>query len=368
MKLHGRPWKCSFADCEFAEGGFLSRKMRDHHLDRFHQEATVPRDSPIGNLDADEVQPLLFDVVKANKVDIFRTLIPQFNQLSDEVRREVCCLAASFSSSSLLDVLKITNSKTPRPRTFASDLAKSAIRGENMESFNIILSELEVLYARNKWSAPLSPILEEVIRSGSEAFYEAWETRVDFKEQRLRSKQAPPGSHYITRDIVRATEGRLDREQRVLQVWKKVDIKQSCGSIYVGDALVNVASTTQSIRLAEYLLGLGANVNHRRSPKYMTPLRHAATHDSATAAEFMKFLLLKGADPELVLEKGERAGRTIREEKGCKNIAKWLNISWDELVASCKDKMAKKDNDIEETELEVELEVEEGELDYGDAG
>ena len=80
MKHHDRPWKCSIQGCVYAEGGFLSRKMRDDHY-RDHI-ATGPLEIPHAeNPEPDEIQPLLFDLVKAGKVEAVRNLLCQFQAL-----------------------------------------------------------------------------------------------------------------------------------------------------------------------------------------------------------------------------------------------------------------------------------------------
>lgn len=195
----------------------------------------------------------------------------------------------------------------------------------------------------------MARFLPTVLKSDSESFYEEWERHVDFRPQRtgMYKTEAHPVSKYIGSDILRATARQLNREDLVLRLWKKLDILRSCGDKYVGDALVNVASTTQSIKLAKYLLDCGAAVDYRRSKSHRTPLHQAAKASSTIAAEFMRFLLLNGADPEAnsleIVDRRslKKEGKRIRDEIGPKNISKWLNMSWDELIMDCKDRIPK---------------------------
>jgi ankyrin repeat protein len=91
-------------------------------------------------------------------------------------------------------------------------------------------------------------------------------------------------------------------------------------------------------KLAKYFVDHGAEVDFRRSHLYLTALHHAARQNSAAAAEMMKYLLLQGANPELM---AGRARLRIRDEKGAKGIAQWLGMSWDELVAKAKEEREK---------------------------
>jgi len=125
-------------------------------------------------------------------------------------------------------------------------------------------------------------------------------------------------------------------------LWKKIGHTELLWKTYVGDTLVNVASTTCSIHLAAYLLDCGANINHRRGLTYFTPLHHAVKHNSADAAEFCRFLLLRGANPHAECKAfRNRASTRIQDEIGAKNISKWLNMTWDELVISTREEAQK---------------------------
>jgi hypothetical protein len=74
----------------------------------------------------------------------------------------------------------------------------------------------------------------------------------------------------------------------------------------------------------------------------MTALHHAARQTSAEAAELMKFLLFAGADPEA---SARRAKLKISEERGARAISKWLDISWDDLVAQAKEERERRNDD-----------------------
>jgi len=317
--------------------------MRDEHLDRYHQEQVALQVSALDKPVADEIQPLLFDLVKADKVDAVKAFLPEFNRLNTTVREELQKLAAIAGSPAMLHLIAPLK-ECGQPK-FPKDLIICSIRGENMETFRYLLSESRSCtpahYSRLYVS--YSTVLGQVLMSDSEEMYEEWEKYVDI-EIKAGSGQSgwPTEARYIASSVISATAGNPRREQVLLLLWEKVDLYKSCGVTYLGDALVNVASTTCSVKLAKFLIDCGAKVDHRRSSKYRTPLHHAARRTTAEAAEMMKFLLFCGADPDadpLACDsfRDRRQYLRIQDEKGAKGISKWLGMSWDDLVTKAKE-------------------------------
>ena len=62
---------------------------------------------------------------------------------------------------------------------------------------------------------------------------------------------------------------------------------------------------------------------------YASPLFFAAQRNTRSASELMKFLLESGADPFRIVN-----GKLPENERGAKNLSKWLGMTWDELVES----------------------------------
>jgi hypothetical protein len=101
---HERPWKCSKSDCLYSQG-FLSRKMRDQHWEQCHQEGRKEswfQQTP----DEDEIQPLLFDLIRADKVELVKALIPQLVKFPFEVRNSLFSLAARSGSTAMVDLFE----------------------------------------------------------------------------------------------------------------------------------------------------------------------------------------------------------------------------------------------------------------------
>jgi hypothetical protein len=329
---HDRPWKCSIQDCEYAEGGFHSRKMRDnHYLDHI---ASGPQEIPHAEIpEADEIQPLLFDLVKADKVDVVRNLQDQISALPTSIRNALEECAASFGSAAMIDLIQPFHGGE-----FPYSSLRSSIRAANIDAFKHLLSrskDIECTFGDVTYSF----ILSDVLVSDSEEFFEEWERYIDVEFKSVKkSKPVPFGERYSRPYVIRATAGHPGRENLLISIWEKTLVLKSFGRAYLGSAVVNVAATTCSVRLAKYFVDYGAEVDFRRSALYLTALHHAARQNSAAAAEMMKYLLLQGADPELM---AGRAHLRIRDEKGAKGIAQWLGMSWDELVTKTKEEREK---------------------------
>lgn len=347
QRYHDRPWKCSVPNCAFVEGGFLSRKMRDDHLNRFHQEQGPNQDSDVLQSSPGEVKELLFDLVQANNFEAVKALLPSFRKLDWAVQDELRILSAASGPTSLLDLL-ITTDRSSDINIWRK-LAISAIKSNNTKNFEYILKN--ALEVKSRFTQRITGVIfGSVLKSDSMEIYEVWEKYTDAQ---LEAGNAP-NRVFVEPEQLAVTLGHPHREQLVLNVWKNKGVMKALDKKSRGDALVYVAQSCCSIRLAKYLINAGAEVDHRRSEYFRTSLHHAARKTSAEAAELMKYLLQRGADPELKFRNKEESHskigegtQSVRDEKGAKQISKWLGISWDELM-----EQTRKERDRIHTEVE----------------
>jgi ankyrin repeat protein len=121
--------------------------------------------------------------------------------------------------------------------------------------------------------------------------------------------------------------------------WKNRHLEGVIDKTVVSECLKQVASHSHSVTLGRTLLELGADINYQRLSTSQTPLQHATKKSSRKAAQFVKFLLLSGADPGITDRKS-----SIADEKGAQNISKWLGMTWEELVEFAKAKREAKLN------------------------
>ena len=314
--------------------------MRDQHWEQCHQEGQKTNWLQQKTPDEDDLQPLLFDLVRADKVDLFRSLLPQLGMCEPKVKHALLLLAAGSGSPAMIDLIALTFKPG---KIYDLAVYTASIKGNNIDTFRHLLSisgnQIFTRFGFGSGENSLSRIFLEVLKAGSEEFRLDLERYVDaeyewWKNQNFKDK-TPFVSRYTGQVSLRAVTS--DNEAYIPSLWKKSNLAYEKKQ-YLGDALVNVATTCCSLKLAKYLTDAGAAVNHRRSAAYLTPLHHAVMHDTAEATELVKFLLSLGADPEAFSTNASRLNkgkiRRIRDEVGAKNISKWLGVSWDDLVAT----------------------------------
>ena len=359
-KHHETPWKCDEPSCEYADIGFPSKRMRDEHW-RVHIQ---PRDSVIPELqalgdDRDELEPLLFDLVKVDDYEAVRSLLPRVNPLWGTTIRGLRRIAAFSGSVSMTRVLHEGISLSKQDDDVGGPLC-SSIEGGNTDGLRWLVSWIK----SRDWVIPVyhpvsgGPPLEKLI--GTIVECESSEVWAICEELVLRNLTRRGSASAYGPTVIRATARITSREKFLISVWKSLKdrqyiegrngkgrfIKNPFNQLRLGDALGYVADVTHSIPLAQCLIAWGANVDARRSDRYKTPLHRAAVKSSLEASQMMRFLLYHGADPdvatfELVREKGKsKRGQLLkraREEKGIVEIKKWLGITWEELVRTVKE-------------------------------
>ncbi|RYP01740.1 hypothetical protein DL764_006102 [Monosporascus ibericus] len=206
------------------------------------------------------------------------------------------------------------------------------------------------------------PIFVEVLMSDrSVALYnhiEALAVFVYSRTKRLFGASTSTSSiEAMDPQIVSATRGRPQSERILITLWRKLNDMGFVPRKYFGTGLRSVAATTCSITLASELIDLGADLDYQSNRNQARPLQRAAQQDTEEAAKFMRFLLYRGAKPEIEYEKqqstelGKNMGReyvstrvTISEEVGTKGISKWLTKFWEDLVAEATEARMNSDN------------------------
>lgn len=325
VRHHDRPWKCSVSSCQYAEIGFLSRRMRDEHLDSNHQEAKAQAEILPQNPDVNDIQPLFFDLIRLDKVEAVKSILIHFSKLASYVKTQLLELVASSGSASMAQVLC---SWTNISESDIISLWTVSIENMNLETYQWFLSTIN----RDRFLGydDLRRILVAVLKSGSLKIFQ------DCRSY-LIDKILPAGPRSKTHmplcfstGTIESTAGNSDREHLLLSTWAILNTSDNVKfRKRLENGFTNVAKTTCSLVLAKALLEYGTRIDFVPSKISLTPLHHAARDDSPQAAELMKFLLYHGADPGARPGKGR--AKEISEEKGPKNIAKWVGMSWDEL-------------------------------------
>jgi hypothetical protein len=335
--------------------------MRDQHWERCHQgrKENWFQQTP----DEDEIQPLLFDLVRADKVQIVKTLLPRLIKCPFEVRVSLFSLAARSGSTAMVDLFEPGTNNIMNPPDKHIDFGKTigklvswrcrgrndsmtlwaglhaAIEGTNIETFGHLL-----LISQRNCAEVYALLLPELLKMESKEFRLGWEINVEAEHEawiknspsRNNKSHTPFGDRYTTQALLKTATGNPENETFILLLWEKIKLVKVLTPKYLGNTLTHVAATCRSVKLAKYLVEVGAPVDYRNNYKCLTPLHYAVTSDTLEAAELVKFLLGLGADPLSVVSSGSRFRpgkiRRIRDEVGAKGISKWLGMSWDDLV------------------------------------
>lgn len=305
--------------------------MRDEHLDFGHQEAKLQAELFPSNHDIDEIQPLFFDLIRLDKVEAVKSILHHFNKLNNSVQYELVKLAASSGSASMAQVV------CNRYRDRNLPLLANSIKGMNFETFRLFLSWIDDAIIKEE-PGRCGTILRELLISESlEMFQECEKFLIDMICICISQYSGSYGNPSVRLDVIHATAGYLVRENFLLSIWAALEMRSATSNFNSQNnlclALGNVAKTTCSLVLTKALLEYGAKVDPKKSVYFLTPLHLAARQSSPQAAELMKFLLYHGADPEF---QARRSKKKISEEKGAKEIARWLEMSWDELIQKIK--------------------------------
>ncbi|KAM3074006.1 hypothetical protein ACMFMG_008622 [Clarireedia jacksonii] len=338
-RYHERPWKCDISTCEYANGGFLSRKMRDEHFAMSHQAKTSSTALQLSKTNPRDLKLILIDLILNADVDTVESVksgakkadIAGLPELSMEVIFREIAARGSLYQLRLLKELYYPNINHLRAGI------NSALKAKNEECFEALLNS----FVKAETPSPhrlslLSEFFHEVLSSDSIEAYSIYEKYaredIDARIAEGKSKERIV-SLFIRKKVLSTTTGNPQREQLLLNFINENNIIEAVSKRGLGGALTHVAQSCCSVRLATCLIEAGADVDHRFSDIYLTPLHHAARNTSAEAAELMKFLLLRGADPQKL---SARSKLQIRDEKGAKGISKWFGVSWDELVEQTK--------------------------------
>lgn len=334
-KTHDLPWKCDISSCHYSEIGFVSKPMRDRHLELHRAEAqdnSPNKGTLILHPTSDDILPLLFDLVAIDDVEAVEKL-PRF---ADTIKHDVNELLKFVAHSGSAAMMKLMYEKCIQGSRYIGDwhnIMLSGINGQNIGSLTVLLSDIFDAETRQILEAHISAsshkLLVHSLTAGSLEVIQligALLSRI-YKEYKRDTFWL-----FTHRSVINATARCPEREEYLINAWSNNGANKASSNDLLR-ILRTIAQTTYSIRLARALLQYGINIDQRQHDKVLTPLHWAARHDCAEAAEFMKFLLYQGANPDIC--------QGIRNEKCVKNISNWLGISWDELIQKAKQDMAR---------------------------
>lgn len=324
---HSRSWKCSTPGCEYEKTGFLSERMRDEHLKNAHRTKPQHTNSfDVSSGDADE--NILVDLIKAGELGMIQQVLGKRRPFMSS---ELASAMGKFGDPAMA---RFFFADRDTMDSYWVQLFVAAISAGNIDLIEHLLGDIPRI-----WAPPWSPYYDSRKGEVMAAFIDSDTAQMHvlcqryvraFKHFNFRLRYQVASSCF-TRKVIATTRRIQDKESFLLSIWGFMVENKWVKPINMSTALGAVASTTCSVQLGKELLKYGAKIEG--ATNLISPLHVAASKSSAANAEFMKFLLLSGANPYATPRGTARRHKKISEGKGAQEISQWLGISWDELVS-----------------------------------
>ncbi|RGP72615.1 nacht domain [Fusarium longipes] len=340
---HEKPWNCNYPGCRYATQGFISRKMRDDHFENGHlnlADSHMPNAGPPEKFEDEEIQPLMFDLIDTNQVEIIKSLIPRLDVLDRSVQRQFSMHAARIGSSTVLQLFYdcglLTRVWTPiSGRSDWDELTELAVQAIDSECANLskvliswIMTWDTHVYKRGGFEFRLfvQQIVSANIAVESQELFNLWKPNLTsgFGVADMTSGVAPV---FIWPPVIAVTENIPKRERMLIDFWEEFKLVETSNARGRSPILANIANSSCSINLTQYALDHGCLVDAGHNSSCPTALQYAARKTTEAAANLMEFLLLQGADPNKSNSK-----KSIGDEKGAREVSKWLGVTWEQLV------------------------------------
>jgi hypothetical protein len=276
-------------------------------------------------LDLDEIQPLLFGLVKDGDVDSVQNLLASSGgaSLGSEILTAARIIAVQQGSLPIARLLTLKDEKY-----IPANLVIVAVEGQDADIVKWVLSKSD--------PDDIAKFLKTILDTRSDQVYSLWEEHLVTIPQYPRGKgMFDKGDRLdivLKQPVFSEVKDNPMKEARLKHTWRFLS-KYLMGDSFSA-ALTRIAKSTCSIPLAKELIELGANLDYPiefNESSGMTALRLASKKTSKEAALFMQFLLSQGAD---IYEKRNGDYINIGDERGAKEISKWLGVTWDELTKS----------------------------------
>ncbi|KAF5584313.1 Nacht domain-containing protein [Fusarium pseudoanthophilum] len=339
-KNHQKPWNCNVPGCRFVTQGFISRKMRDDHLKNGHSQPGHPglsTTTPPQKIEDEELQPLVFDLIESNRVENITPLVPNLRILKRSVQMEVAIHAARigshatlqlFNDSGLLTGAFCENGRLDWDRF--SDLAQRTVRSKSITSSEILLHWVTTLELRlmgtHKLQLAVNNITATIIALESGDLLELWSPilasgfGIDGSSEQVTQA-------FTFQGLISTSDNIPSREHMLLWIWEEYKVLDTIEERKRRQILRDIARSSCSVNLARYAIQHGCEVDGKVASNHPTALQLAARKTTQKAADLIKFLLLQGADPNM-----RSTNKRIGDEKGARQISKWLGVTWEELV------------------------------------
>jgi hypothetical protein len=266
----------------------------------------------LGHFDNDSLEALAFDVVSASDLGAFDQLRPQLLQFFEseaQVLSRLATIAVSGSSHTMAERVFQLMEQLEQSYPGSGRAINKIIEKDDLE-----MAKLVSQYKNENCN------MQYLMQKGSYEMVYLWLNK---------AWQGTLRTSWVDRSPIFAMNNPF-ADLALAQILEKHYSEGFFAKSGPSLLLHRISSNGCSVVLGETALELGADVNDRGSPSAFTPLQKAAQKTTREAAEFMKLLLLFGADPTLSSTRPKC--KKIAQERGAQNISKWLGMDWDELI------------------------------------
>jgi ankyrin repeat protein len=308
--------------------GFKTENALRQHIDDCHKDQALSENirSSIQDIEPDQLETLLMDAVTACEVEYVRRFLPR---ASDEISDKLYMKAVTASTAAVVGLFISSGKDINKILLHSAGPGVSrvplmeAVSAKNVEVAKFLLDHGCDIYGKDSGLFLNGTALDRAMRI----------PEIDMSMEMI-NLLIDHGIDLVKREaslglLIPVDSGQDSQAIKRLELFKYA-LKRKDN---FDDALAMVPKRSCSIEIAAFLLRNGAYVNTRGNSQnnnsFATPLYSAARRTTAEAAQLMKFLLESGADPFASVR-----GRTAGELPGARNISKWLDMTWDELVES----------------------------------
>ncbi|CEO59984.1 hypothetical protein PMG11_04631 [Penicillium brasilianum] len=319
--------------------GFASRSQLQNHKSVCHLNAPLKAIQMVQSPEQDEIVPLISDIIAMGMTAELKALLPRcLNLISDPM---LSTLARESEFCGKLEIFRYPWEQRNfqymgvDQQSFIRSYASEAIMGKNIEVLEYLAPRIAVTDKDN--SNDLRTYMRLGASSDSSRIFNIW------KKQAREWNSDWLIKEWLVRFLTKPTI-----QERFADLLEAEASRGRFSPFQLSAVLKIIASTTCAPSIARILLKHGADVDYR-TRKFSgrelikTPLLAAASKTTKDAAELMKILLLVGADPNAsYYQRTQKAfyhRRTkhseptfVGMEVGARQISKWLQISWTELV------------------------------------
>jgi len=336
MTNHCRPWKCPVKSCDFAVIGYQTSPQLEKHRQRIHRVVPAAGSIEPSALEDEALYPLLYEAVDTGNIGELEALWLSYrHKVNDRSAAELVLMAAAQGSLSIVQMLLEWDDEMEKPvndKVKLHAVVSDALQSGNLELARWILDKATA-WSRNHFQARrYRDMVVAVLKSDSGEVFSVWHDVII--SDRYNTGGCFPADELFEKTVLNMARRFPDQQMRLFVTWRRLVELGSVSKNHLGRALTYVAQTTCCTEQAKILLDLGAPIDFPlpttstgRKRQGHTALHWASKKTTQEAAEFMRFLVMEGADPFVFYgNSGPSDG------EGARNIHARLNTTWDQLV------------------------------------